>query len=176
MNRADRRAWATAETLADLGALMTGFLHGRLGESPVHCGPVDQLETGPYIPVLAAACAAGFVTTVSQAGDSRYGWQANAWGYITGEGLAVLREVTGGTRLVIRHACRGRVHEGHRRLGFRACPKADEDCFMERRCPRACRVLEDAWLIEIADPVPGRNDVLWPALGRFAARATGGTR
>jgi len=175
MPRSDKRAWATAETLADLGVLMKDFLYGELSWSPVHCGVVDDDETGPYIHILADACLSGFVTTNSQAGWAGIAWtgsycECEAWvtGYIADSDLEVMQDAIRGTGLVMRQACRKGAHAGHRRYGFRVCAKAEEDGFMTERRPRAADVIEDCWLIEIADRVPSRNDVLWPALERFA--------
>jgi hypothetical protein len=175
MPRSDKRAWATAETLADLGVLMKDFLYGEVSWSPVHLGAVDDDETGPYIHILADACLSGFVTMNSQAGWAGIAWtgsyvECEAWvtGYIEDADLEVMQDAIRGTGLIMRRACRKRAHAGHRRYGFRACPKAGEDGSMTERCPRAAGVIEDCWLIEIADTVPARNDVLWPALERFA--------
>lgn len=175
MSRSDKQAWATAETLDDLGVLMKDFLYGLLSWSPVHCGPVDDDETGPYIHILADACLSGFVTDNSQAGWSGIAWtgsycECEAWvtGYIADADLELMQDAIRGTGLVLRYACRKAVHTGHRRFIPRACPKAEADGFMTGRCPKAAGAIADAWLIDIADTVPVRNDVLWRALERFA--------
>lgn len=181
MPRSDKRAWATAETLDDLGHLMKDFLYGKLSWSPVHCGPVQQEETGPYIHVLADCCLSGFVTDNSQAGWGGIAWtgtyaecEASVTGYLADADLELMQDVIRGTGLVMRRACRRRAHVGHRRYGFRACPKAEVDGFMTERCPKAAAVIEDCWWIEVADTVPVRNDVLWPALERFCERKASG--
>jgi hypothetical protein len=180
MPRSDKRAWATAETLDDLGSLMKDFLYGELSWSPVHCGPVDDDETGPYVHILADACLSGFVTENSQAGWGGVAWtgsylEVEAWvtGYLADADLELMQDVIRGTGLVMRYACRKKVHAGHRRHGFRVCPKAEVDGFMADRCHRAAQVIDDCWLIGIADTVPVRNDVLWPALERFSERKAG---
>lgn len=176
MPRSDKRAWATAETLADLGVLMKGFLYGEPHHSPVHCGPVDE-ETVPYVHTLADCCLSGFITENSQAGWGGIAWtgsyvETEAWvsGYLADADLEVMQDVIRDTGLVMRRACRKGAHVGHRRFGFRVCPKAETDSFMAGRCPKAADVIEDCWWIEIADTVPVRNDVLWPALERFCER------
>jgi hypothetical protein len=56
-----RRAWASAVTWADLGERVVSWLHGGIRQTPGHCGPPCE-ETIPLVPVLTAACRAGFVT------------------------------------------------------------------------------------------------------------------
>lgn len=80
MSRADRRAWAEARTVADLSQLMARWLDGDLkswpGNAPGY-GPDD--ETRSLVPALAAANRAGFLTTCSQPGSDRAGFDGAHW-------------------------------------------------------------------------------------------------
>ena len=80
MSRADRRAWADARTVADLGQLMARWLEGDLkswpGNAPGY-GPDD--ETRPLLPSLVAANRAGYVTTNSQPGLDGAGFDGARW-------------------------------------------------------------------------------------------------
>lgn len=80
MSRADRRRWASARTLADLGELMALWLEGEIGSRPGYqprCGPDE--ETEHLVPVLAALCRAGYVTTCSQPGLAGPGYDGCWW-------------------------------------------------------------------------------------------------
>ena len=79
MTAQDAALWHGARTLADLGELTARWLEGSVGS--VHgtvpgCGPDE--ETGPLVPVLAAASRAGFVTSFSQPGEDDNGWVQRA--------------------------------------------------------------------------------------------------
>lgn len=81
MSRSDKKAWASAQTFADLGRLMAAWLEGHLGSRPGYAaryGPDD--ETTPLIPVLAAACRGGYITDNSQSGFHDHGdsWRQRA--------------------------------------------------------------------------------------------------
>lgn len=80
MSRSDRRRWRSASTLAELGELMALWLEGEIESQPGYqprYGPDD--ETQELIPVLAAACRAGYVTTQSQPGAREIGWDGAFW-------------------------------------------------------------------------------------------------
>lgn len=67
MSAADRLAWRSARTLADLGELTAQWLEGSIASQPGYgagCGP--DPETLPLVPVLAELNRAGFVTSGSQ--------------------------------------------------------------------------------------------------------------
>lgn len=178
MKRADRKRWAGARSLADMGILTVAWLHGDLGQTPGYGAPADP-ETKPHIPVLAAANLAGFVTDNSQSASSpaeaeQHGWQWNAWvcGLVDHASLARLRAAIDGTPLDLEAWCRGREHHGHdTRWPFRwwHCPRHDVTGLYANRCPGAATQIAAAWHVVLADPQPGRNDRLWPALERFAA-------
>jgi hypothetical protein len=165
MKRADRAAWRSARTMANLGELVVAWLAGQLQQTPGHLGP-PCAETIPLIPALAAANRAGFVTDNSQAAgrDGARVWEAWVCGFATDGTLARLRAAVAGTPLIL-EACRGRVHGGHRRG---QCPRREVTGFWLRRCPDAYRELAVTWHVTITDPAPGRNDRLWPVLETFA--------
>src|ERR1700678_2550864 len=80
MSHADREAWASARTLADLGELTAQWLEGGIISQPGYapgCGPDE--ETVPLIPILATLNRAGFVTSGSQPGDAGYGSEGTGW-------------------------------------------------------------------------------------------------
>jgi hypothetical protein len=170
VKRADRAAWRSATTMADLGELVVAWLNGQLRQTPGHLGP-PAAETIPLIPALTLANRAGFVTDNSQAADSHEGrvWEAWVTGFASDATLAGLRAAVAGTPLIL-DACRGREHGAHRWL---MCPRREVLGFWLDRCRHAAAGLDAAWWVTITDPEPGRNDRLWPALAVFAA---GGTR
>jgi len=157
MNRTERNLWASARTLPDLAELTAQWLEGRIKSQPGYAdgwGPDE--ETLPHVPVLAAANRAGFLTCNSQSADGRL----EAWvtGFVSDEALARLRVACGWSSLIL-SGRRGREHFGdcHSRLSARA---------IRLEYPGDC--LAEAWLVTIVDPEPGRNDLLWPALAKFA--------
>lgn len=81
MSRADRRAWKTATSVADLGELMAQWLEGKISSWPGYVpgyGPDE--ETSELIPTLAAANRAGYVTIASQPGtDPESGFDGLIW-------------------------------------------------------------------------------------------------
>lgn len=174
MNRADRRRWRQADTLANLGEMVVAWLNGQIRETPGHMGPPEQ-ETIPLIPALTLANRAGFVTENSQRADSRDGQTWNAWveGFASDDVTRRLREMTGNgpLRMV---ACRGSAHEyeeGSLFRHLRDCPLREVLGFWSEACPGAADDLGRAWYVLIEDPEPGRNERLWPALEAFAGSA-----
>lgn len=80
MSLADRRAWRSAQTVADLGELMAQWLEGTLASWPGYqpnYGPDE--ETAPLVPTLAALNRAGFLTVGSQPGDAGTGFDGKLW-------------------------------------------------------------------------------------------------
>ena len=171
MNRADRRRWRQAQTLADLGELVIAWLNGEITQTPGHLGPPDP-ETIPLIPVLTAVNRAGFVTDNSQQAETHEGrtWEAWVSGFASDATLARLRDTVAGTPLILT-ACRGCAHECDRAPRWWFCPWKESADFWACRCPRVTDGLYRCWYVSIADPVPGRNDRLWPALKWFAGGA-----
>jgi hypothetical protein len=190
MSPEDRERWRSARTLADLGELTAQFLEGKLQETPTHLGPPDA-ETGPLIPVLAAANRAGFVTHMSQPGIPRdkhgFAQRADVSGYAAPAAFARLMTAASGTDLIVT-AARALDESEERRFGpfFAITLDEGEECTWDglavsrsimasdygREChPAVIRELADAWQVTLIDPVWGRNDVLWPVLEAFAASA-----
>ncbi|MGW7268276.1 DUF6919 domain-containing protein [Streptomyces sp. NPDC054842] len=80
MSLADRRAWRSAKTVADLGELMAQWLEGTLASWPGYqpnYGPDE--ETAHLVPTLAALNRAGFLTVGSQPGESGTGADGKWW-------------------------------------------------------------------------------------------------
>ena len=188
MNRADRKRWAAARTLADLGELTALWLEGGIASQPGYapgCGP--DPETAALIGVLAACNRAGFLTDASQPGESSPGFDGAWWD----QRAAVSGFASAGTvaRLcpVIGARLRIQVHDApRRRFCYRTAipvtlregqPYTRFGAGLPRRflrgsygeCSRsAVREVCAAKQVTIVDPEPGRNDRLWPALERFA--------
>lgn len=80
MSARDRRAWRSANTVADLGQQMARWLEGDLKSWPGYqpnYGPDD--ETRRLIPTLAALNRAGYLTTCSQPGEMGPGFDGAWW-------------------------------------------------------------------------------------------------
>ncbi|MGD6765993.1 DUF6919 domain-containing protein [Streptomyces sp. BH097] len=80
MSLADRRAWRSAKTVADLGELMAQWLEGTLASWPGYqpnYGPDE--ETAHLVPTLAALNRAGFLTVGSQPGETGTGADGRWW-------------------------------------------------------------------------------------------------
>ncbi|MFJ9521790.1 DUF6919 domain-containing protein [Kitasatospora sp. NPDC101801] len=73
MSRADRRAWRSAATLADLGELTAQWLEGTRASWPGYVpgyGPDSETTDTPgLVRALALANRAGYVTNASQPGE-----------------------------------------------------------------------------------------------------------
>ena len=170
MNRPDRRRWRQAATMADLGELVVDWLNGTVEQTPSHLAPPDP-ETIPLIPALTAVNRAGFVTENSQLAETREGRSWNTWvaGFASERALRWIREAVDGTPLVLR-ACRGRAHECGKRLPWGFCPGKEARGYWRHRSPDAAGELANAWWVMLCDPEPGRNDLLWASLEKFATR------
>jgi hypothetical protein len=163
MNRADRKLWAAARTLADLGELTAQWLEGRIASVPGYMpGWGPDPETAPHIPVLAAANRAGFLTVNSQSADGP--WEAWVNGFVCDEALEWLRAACDRSGLVM-SGRREREHFGDCRSRWVA---------RSIRSEYGCEGLDDAWFVEIADPERRRNDRLWAVLADFASRTPSG--
>jgi hypothetical protein len=180
--------WLSARTLADLGEVTACFLQGELGQSPSHLAPPDP-ETAPLIPVLAAANRAGFLTECSQPGElPETGYDGRTWeqraavsGFADDQVLTRLRRSADGTGLVLIARKAGRLQVSYRDAipvtcadeepctWFGAVVNRDELGDAYGNChPDAIEAVRGAWQVAIIDLEWGRNDVLWPALERFA--------
>lgn len=185
MSPEDEARWFGARTLADLGELTAQWLEGVITSHPGDSGRPDP-ETGDLIPVLAACNRAGFVTNDSQPGEPGDAYEpqrAAVTGYASTETLARLCRHLAGTGLaLVVHAPVRQVtsddgvivitasdDEYYTRCGG---PISAEDLrreYGEDLNPDAIGALSSAWQVSIVDLEWGRNDVLWPALERFAA-------
>jgi hypothetical protein len=190
MNRADRKRWASAQTLNDLGELTACWLAGELVQTPNHAGP-PCAETIELIDVLAAANRAGFVTESSQPGRSdirqsgsyaECGMQrAAVQGFAGDDVMAALRQAVAGTGLTFlasraprrtdwRTAIVVTLDDGEPFTWFGATPSRRDLAGDYDYCRKSVvAALQDAWQVTIVDPEWGRNDRLWPALEAFAA-------
>ncbi|WP_189852339.1 DUF6919 domain-containing protein [Streptomyces omiyaensis] len=90
MSIRDRRRWKNAATWTEVGELMARWLEGEIASRPGYAaryGPDE--ETEHLVPTLAAACRAGYITTVSQPGEAGTTWEQRAavTGLVTDPGL-----------------------------------------------------------------------------------------
>jgi hypothetical protein len=193
MSDEDAELWESAQSLADIGNFTALWLEGQIASQPGYapgCGPDE--ETADLIPVLAAANRAGFVTDSSQPGESCTGYDGAHWDQRAAvQGLASA-EVADRLRSLASPDLLVQVHDAPRwRFRF------DTAIPVTRREGSTCtrfgarlpvRHLRDGWTgygicardavrevcaakqVTIVDPVWGRNDILWPALERFAAQ------
>lgn len=152
MKRADRRRWAAARTLPDLGELTAQWCTGQVAQTPGHAGGPCP-ETLPYLDLLAAVNRSGFVTEGSQAAGPT--WTAWVYGFADGP--------TAG-RLIPDAAAAGLTARGLE-------PWVQEEIryWYLLRCPHARAAIRAARLVWVEDPEPSRNDRLWPLLAAFAA-------
>lgn len=164
MSKKDAARWASARSMADLGEMVIEWLNGEIQQTPGHCAPPCD-ETIPLTSALIAINRGGFVTDNSQLAESRAGWTWNTWveGFAPDATLIRLREAVAGTPLILT-ACRRRVHECDRAHHWSYCPWSEVTGQWADRCPAVTGELYDSWFVSIADPEPGRNDRLWPAL------------
>lgn len=79
VTKTDRQAWASAQTLADLGELTAQWIEGRIGSHPGYYGTADVEDPATMVPVLARLNRAGFVTVSSQQGSSGPGHDGAHW-------------------------------------------------------------------------------------------------
>jgi hypothetical protein len=186
MNRADRRTWATARTLADLGELTAQWLEGKLPSVPGYCGAPDD-ETLPLVPVLARLNRAGFVTDCSQPGeiDGEYDCEQRAavQGYadhyltstlsLTAHAAGLLTVLFGPAELPRWRYRYGkavtvtRVNGQHfTGFGVQIPRRHIRDAHLGYgMCDRdAVDAIEAAWQVTLVDPEWGRESLLWDVL------------
>lgn len=181
--RADRRRWAGARSLAELGELMARWLEGELSVWPGYAVAGPDEETADLIPLLARANRAGFLTDASQPGCDEPGFDGGRW-----EQRAAVSGLVGDEELLFALA---RVAETHRltilvrttdeagqKPGVTAT-KVDGEPFTAFGLGLSRRDLRHIWQgvsrpaideitgavqVTLVDPVYGRNDRLWLAL------------
>jgi hypothetical protein len=188
VNRADRKAWASARTLADLGELTAQWLEGRIKSQPGYadgCGPDE--ETAELIPVLAACNRAGFVTDASQPGMAltAEGWDQRAavQGFASPQTADRLRDVLGARRsgfifqaetASLRMSWKTAIPvtrwngDTYTRFGTRLSRRFLRDDWEGYGCTGAVSELCEALQVTIVDQAWGRDSALWPALAEFA--------
>lgn len=193
MNPRDRKQWAAARTLADLGELTAQWLEGGLASQPGYqagCGPAPETER--LIPVLAQFNRAGFMTDGSQPGcldgDGESDQRAAVEGFASQDvALRLTRAASRAGLHVIAYppsmTPRWRVRYSDavpvtRRHGdgvtwFGAArPRRDLRDFHVGygACGRdAVAALCAAWQVTVIDLQWGRNSVLWDALSTALA-------
>jgi hypothetical protein len=185
--RADRRRWAAAQTLPELGQLMALWLEGELSMWPGYADGADE-ETTLLIPELAAANRAGFLTDQSQPGYDgpgfdRLHWQQRAavTGLIAdeelltrirraGEAAGLLVLISHPRLLPQGHGVTGTVRGGqpYTRFGEHMPPGILRQVW-RGISPQALDQVLDAWQVCVIDPEIGRNDRLWPLLDHLFA-------
>lgn len=184
MRRADRKRWGACHTLDDLCAATVGWLHGEIIQTPSHLGPPCR-ETIPLLGVLEAANLAGFLTDGSQPGiplEDGCGQRAAVEGFATDDAAQVLAGIAGSAGLLV---ITGRAPRFRTRYTSSVVVTMDQGypftSFGAQRSRRdlradfsycqteATEAVCDAWQVCLIDPEWGRNDVLWPALEKFAS-------
>lgn len=191
IERADRKLWAEARTLADLGEGMALWLEGEITSRPGYYGPTD-LDSPELTALCAALCRAGLVTDNSQQGGNwtyqgRDVWARDAIdGFCDDTTLGRLHDATWSTPLIVtarrtkrrfrRHASDGgrvSVTEVAGRIyttfGGQMWPGC-LDSIWDGIGKQAYREVLNAWHIAVVDPKWGRTDLLIDTLtSRFLA-------
>ena len=189
----DERAWGAARTLADVGALIARWLEGDSPWIPTYCSSSPAAETAPHIvAALARVNRAGWVTGSSQPGRSDGDLRQRAYA----DGLAdpwiarYAEHLSVGTDLVVISISRGEAPGTTTDLlsipvtasGGRAgtflgrWDPADLDPLLDAPLSTdAVVAVQGADVLQVFDPVWGRDDVLWAWLRRLADDLTDGT-
>lgn len=183
LTRADRKLWAAAQTLDDLGELTAQWIEGKIESQPCYYGPVD-VDEAPGLPEALIACnRAGYVTNSSQEGHDGPGHDGAHWRQLA----AVTGLTTQDTyrRLHASLTPHGFVVVGHpvpRRSGhatvvtwreatawtrFGGVDRDDIEFAYDECSAAAVAAAQAAWVVTVHDPQPGRN-TLWPVLERTA--------
>jgi hypothetical protein len=184
MTAQDAALWRGARTLADLGELTARWLEGSVASVPGTVpgyGPDE--ETGPLVPVLAAANRAGFVTNFSQPGVDDNGWvqRAAVYGFAgaatflaiaaaaADADLTIIAARADGPALDTRIVVTTDNGREHTWVGDSWSRAEIQDGYGDCCSPAAVGALCRAWQITLIDPEWARNDHLWAvlqALGR----------
>lgn len=171
-----RARWMQAKSVRGLGRTCALYLEGHIPSQPAYQPNwgIDE-ETQPLVPVLARANRAGFYTHNSQPARHPAYHEQNAWvdGFADRHTADRLYFLLCGSGLSYRfYRTRDRctlVERG--KVGSRPYKERDIRDFFQDCHPDAIEALVDAVQIVIEDPVPGRDDRLWPLLDRFATEA-----
>ncbi|MEU7802723.1 hypothetical protein AB0B10_26025 [Micromonospora arborensis] len=172
-----RRRWSQATSVRGLGRTCALYLEGRIPSQPAYlpnCA-IDH-ETRHLVPVLARANRAGLYTTNSQPGRFENYPAANAWvvGFAdehTAHHLAELLNGSGLHYLLWRARTRRPVLQ-HGKVDSRPFTEWQIRLFFQDCNASAVNALVDAVQVLIEDPLPGRDDRLWPLLQAYAERAS----
>jgi hypothetical protein len=183
MNASDRKKWASARTLADLGKLTARWLEGDLASQPGYCGPSD-IEDPALVPLLAKLNRAGFMTTCSQIGSIEHEQRAAVEGFASLTAAARLISAANDAGMIVvahdpaviprwrfrygRSVTVTRVG-GRRFTGFGAqVPRRHirDGWIGYGICSREAQAaLCAAWQVTLIDPEWGRAGLLWQVLG-----------
>lgn len=182
--RADRRRWAEAQTLPELGELMALWLEGELSTWPGYAVAGPDEETIDLVAVLARANRGGFITDQSQPGVDKLGADGRRWvqraavsGLVRDERLLdqlMAAADRHGLTMLVSHA------DGPYRDAVTVTAVDDEPytgfgAYMPRRTLHqiwpgvSSHVFADiaiAWQVTLIDPRWGEDSWLWPALGQ----------
>lgn len=185
MPRTERKLWASARTLPDLGEITALWLEGAISSRPGYtprCGP--DPETASLTEVLAACNRAGYVTESSQPGYDGPGYDGAHWeqraaisGFVSRDNLKLLDTLR---YVALRHQCHiivqpGDAHfedgmeatlrEGEATTVFGTPISEDEVRLMWSGCHRdAVQQAVDAWQVTLLDLEFGDIDLLWLGL------------
>lgn len=176
MPDADRVWWLTAATIADLGRVSALWLEGWIGSQPAYApGYGPDVETLPFVPVLADVNRAGFYTTGSQTPDGGVPGlriSTSVEGFADGDAAARLVGLLRGSGLVWSawHQRSGQVErENWPWRGWRGYRGHEIENFWADCRPEAVNALLAGWQITVTDPLPGCGRRLWPLLTAFAS-------
>jgi hypothetical protein len=196
---ADRARWAGARSLADLGELTALWLEGEILHQPGYADPDPGEEPGPdpettrLVPLLAACCRAGYITTASQPGRTSWrgtgDWDQRAAveGFCDAGVMLKLTEAAYAAGLfVILHGpatlprWRNRQGQSMTVTTSRGRPFTGFGVQLSRshlrdphlgygEChPDAVSAVTSAYQLTLIEPEWGQNSKLWPVLERFA--------
>ena len=189
VRRADRRLWASATSLAEVGEVMGLWLTGAIASRPGYYGvvDVDEDDAPGLTRALTALCWAGAVTDGSQAGhdgpdSDGVTWTQLAWvdAFMTPDLADRLRRAAEGTSYrVVSHTRGGEMltvtwvdGEPVTGAGWRSPRGPSMTYYRAAVGTRAWGDLRRAAQISIVDTVPGRN-TLWAWLTDLLAEEVG---
>lgn len=172
----ERRRWAAAHTIEDLGHLTAAWLEGAIDYQPGYIGGPEQ-ETQPITGHLAGYNRNGFLTTASQPGiPTKAGSGQRAWveGFCTEQAAERIHRAAMHTELIALYA-RGAYRSNSARIAVTTIDDNDLTFagpmtvdyineYYARDCPQALITLHHAWQFALVDPQWGRNTLLWDLL------------
>lgn len=167
-----RERWQVARSVRDLGRTGALYLEGHIPSQPAYQPGfgIDQ-ETRDLVPVLSRANRAGFYTTCSQPALHPGYPDLNA--YVVGfaderNAQELYRLLCGSGLSYLLYRTRHRYVLAERgKVGSRPLKQREIRLFYDDCHPIAVEALVDAVQVVIEDPVPGRDDRLWPLLEAY---------